>query len=90
MPFNFECHAGIHCVVIPVQIAGNRRDAVIGGRAFLKSSAYRKVAERMREGDLQDLLSPRAFSNVIFASIRDLEDLTARILREERRFQAAA
>ncbi len=89
-PFHFQCHAGIHCVVIPIQIVKGRRDAVIGGRAFLRSSDYRAVAERMREGDLQDILSPQAFSNVIFASNQDLEDLSVKILREEKRFQAAA
>ncbi|MDX6712283.1 MAG: hypothetical protein QOH96_3299 [Blastocatellia bacterium] len=89
-PFHFQCHAGIHCVVIPIQIVKGRRDAVIGGRAFLKSSDYRAVAERMREGDLQDILSPQAFSNVIFASNQDLEDLSVKISREEKRFQAAA
>jgi diguanylate cyclase (GGDEF)-like protein len=35
----------------------------------------------MRVGDLQDMLSPDAFKNVIFASKRDLEDLTNRVQR---------
>ena len=85
-PIYYECHAGLHCVAVPVQISPTRRDAIIGGRAFMKSADYRGVAERMRVGDLQELLSPEVFKNVIFAAKKDLEDLASRIVRAEKSF----
>src|SRR5678815_966413 len=37
---DYKCHAGLWCFAKPVEIAGKRNLAVIGGRAFLKSSDY--------------------------------------------------
>src|SRR6476620_8663540 len=31
----YKCHAGLECFVMPVQIAGLKNSAVIGGRAFI-------------------------------------------------------
>jgi diguanylate cyclase (GGDEF)-like protein len=65
--------------------------AVIGGRAFLTSADYRELAERIRIGDLQELLSGELFRNLIFASREDLDELARRItaaaneLKEETR-----
>ena len=75
----YRCHAGLHCVAVPVEIQG-RNLVVIGGRAFLKSADYRALGERIRSGDLQDLLSNDLFKNVIFAAPEDLQALASRVL----------
>ncbi|MGI9107032.1 MAG: diguanylate cyclase [Pyrinomonadaceae bacterium] len=76
---SYRCHAGLHCVTMPVEIDASRPLAVIGGRAFLSSADYRELAERFRKGDLRDLLPTELFRNVIFASRHDLEDLAVRL-----------
>jgi diguanylate cyclase (GGDEF)-like protein len=76
---HYRCHAGLHCVALPIELEANRQLAVIGGRAFLTSADYRALAERFRTGDLQDLLSGEIFQNVIFAARQDLDDLAHRV-----------
>ena len=49
---SFQCHAGLHCFAVPVQIGRKRELAVIGGRAFLAAADYRKTIDRFRTGDL--------------------------------------
>ncbi|HEV2914050.1 MAG TPA: diguanylate cyclase [Pyrinomonadaceae bacterium] len=75
----YRCHAGLHCFAMPVELGEGRRLAVIGGRAFLTTADYRLLAERLRTGDLQDLLSSDLFKNVIFAARQDLDDLAKKI-----------
>jgi len=75
---HYRCHAGLHCFAMPVQIQG-RDLAVIGGRALLTSGDYRALAERFRTGDLQELISPELFSNVIFADEADLDHTALRV-----------
>lgn len=77
---HYQCHAGLHCTAMPVQIEDRKKLAVIGGRAFLTSAAYRALAERFRVGDLQDALSTDIFTNVIFAGREDLDDLAVRVV----------
>lgn len=77
---HYRCHAGLHCMTAPVNLDG-RSLAVIAGRAFLTTADYRALAERIRVGDLQELLSDELFRNVIFASRSDLENLAARVSR---------
>src|SRR5881409_3569666 len=48
----YKCHAGLHCFAAPVEISGRGNLAVIGGRAFVKSSDYQTLIERFRTGDL--------------------------------------
>ena len=84
----YRCHAGLHCFAAPVELEAGRRSAVIGGRAFLRVSDYRALAERIRAGDLADLLSADLFSNVIFASRQDLEELAARVAEAAESFAA--
>ncbi|HEX7955727.1 MAG TPA: PocR ligand-binding domain-containing protein, partial [Pyrinomonadaceae bacterium] len=84
----YRCHAGLHCFAAPVEIGG-RRLAFIGGRGFLRVSDYRALAERLRAGDLADLLSADIFGNVIFASREDLEELAARAEESSREFSAS-
>src|SRR5678815_5178591 len=38
----YQCHAGLHCFARPIEIAGKRKLAVIGGRAFVKSADYQQ------------------------------------------------
>src|SRR3954454_10746642 len=42
-PIYYRCHAGLHCVAVPVQLTHDRTDAVIGGRTFLRSADSRAV-----------------------------------------------
>jgi diguanylate cyclase (GGDEF)-like protein len=77
---HYRCHAGLHCFAMPVRLGVEGRElAVIGGRAFLTTADYRALAERLRTGDLQDMLSSDLFKNVIFAARQDLDDLAKRI-----------
>jgi diguanylate cyclase (GGDEF)-like protein len=85
---HYRCHAGLQCFAAPVQIGGKKARAVIGGRCFLRVADYRALAERIRAGDLSDLLSPDLFANVIFASRQDLEELAARVEESARAFAA--
>ncbi|MBV9210969.1 MAG: diguanylate cyclase [Acidobacteria bacterium] len=76
---HYRCHAGLHCFAMPVELDEKRKLAIIGGRAFLTTADYRALAERIRVGDLQDMLTGELFSNVIFAARQDLHDLAKRI-----------
>jgi diguanylate cyclase (GGDEF)-like protein len=84
----YRCHAGLQCFTAPIQIGGKKTRAVIGGRCFLRVADYRALAERIRAGDLSDLLSADLFANVIFASRQDLDDLAARVEESARSFAA--
>jgi diguanylate cyclase (GGDEF)-like protein len=82
----YRCHAGLHCVAAPVNLGTGRPLAVIGGRCFLRVADYRALAERLRAGDLADLLSADLFGNVIFASRQDLDALAARVAQAAESF----
>jgi diguanylate cyclase (GGDEF)-like protein len=71
----YQCHAGLQCFTMPIQIGKKRNLAVIGGRAFLSAANYRGLVERLRNGDFKDLLSKEPFGNVIFAVPGKLEEL---------------
>jgi len=75
----YRCHAGLHCVAMPVHSDSKKKLAIIGGRAFLSTSDYRALAERIRSGDLQDLPTTDLFTNVIFSASQNLIDLVKRI-----------
>ncbi len=75
----YRCHAGLHCIAMPVELDKKRKLAIIGGRAFLTTADYRALAERMRVGDLQDMLTSELFKNVIFAAQQDLNELERRV-----------
>jgi len=80
----YRCHAGLHCFATPVKI-GKRDDlAVIGGRAFLEISEYRKAIERFRGGDLQDLFAQETFDNVIFGTNNRMDELARNLQRNLR------
>lgn len=82
---HYRCHAGLHCFAMPVRIQ-ERELVVIGGRALLTSGDYRSLAERFRTGDLQNLISPDIFSNVIFADEADLDHTALRVANAAREF----
>lgn len=85
----YRCHAGLHCFAAPVELGTGAPLAVIGGRCFLRVADYRALAERIRAGDLADLLSADLFANVIFASRQDLETLSARVAQSAEAFASA-
>ena len=75
----YRCHAGLHCIAMPVALDKKKKLAIIGGRAFLTTADYRAFAERIRSGDLQDMLNTDLFKNVIFGAHQDLSDLVRRV-----------
>src|SRR5689334_15859686 len=77
----YKCHAGLSCFAKPVDIAGWRNLAVIGGRAFVKGSDYQQLVERFRAGDLQGVASEEVFANVLFSEPQRLEYLADRVER---------
>jgi diguanylate cyclase (GGDEF)-like protein len=78
-PTHYRCHAGLHCFAMPVRLGTEKRLAVIGGRCFLSIADYRALVERVRSGDLTELLSSEFFRNVLFAAQHDLDRLAARV-----------
>lgn len=88
----YECHAGLRCIAKPVEIGNAKRKlAVIGGRAFVKSTDYQRLMERFRSGDLQSLAtSDDLFSNILFAEQQRLNELAERLDKSAHRFHAAS
>ena len=78
-PTHYRCHAGLHCVAMPVDLGTGQPLAVIGGRALLTSEDYRALLDRFRTGDLRTLAAPDTFQNIILAARRDLDSLAARV-----------
>jgi diguanylate cyclase (GGDEF)-like protein len=86
----YKCHAGLSCFAKPVEIGGKRNLAVIGGRAFVKSSDYQQLIHRVRKGDLQSIASDDLFANILFSEPQRLEEMAARIERAAHRLSSAA
>jgi len=84
----YKCHAGLECFVMPVQIAGHKNSAVIGGRAFVTSADYQAVIERLRAGDLQGLDSETILSNVVFSDRERLVELALVVEKAAGRFRS--
>jgi len=84
----YKCHAGLECFVMPVQIAGSKNSAVIGGRAFVTSADYQAVIERLRAGDLQGLDSETVLSNVVFSERERLVELALVVEKAAGRFRS--
>ena len=85
----YKCHAGITCFAKPIDFGAKRKLAVIGGRAFVRSSDYQLLMERFRTGDLQSIASDEVFSNVLFSEQQRLLELADRVDRAAQRFHAA-
>jgi diguanylate cyclase (GGDEF)-like protein len=86
----YKCHAGLSCFAKPVEIAGRRKLAVIGGRAFVTSVDYQRLMERFYKGDLQDLASDEVFANIIFSDSTRLEEMAERVDRAAQRLPNAS
>lgn len=84
----YKCHAGLECFTMPVKIEGQPNLAAIGGRAFLTGGDYRALADRFREGELNDLLGREPFENVIFSEPERLTQLAKRIEKTAKRYSA--
>jgi diguanylate cyclase (GGDEF)-like protein len=86
----YKCHAGLSCFARPVALGGRRSLAVIGGRAFVKSSDYQQLMERFRTGDLRNLASEKVFANILFSEPQRLGELAERVERAVQRHKSAA
>lgn len=86
----YKCHAGLECFTAPVQIGKEKKLAAIGGRAFVAGADYRAIVERLRGGDLEELLDKNPFANVIFAEQPRLEQLANRLQQAARDFNRSA
>src|SRR5262249_27997226 len=84
----YKCHAGLECFVMPVQIAGHKNSAVIGGRAFVTSADYQAVIERLRAGDLRGLDSETIFGNVVFSERERLVELAHVVEKAATRYRS--
>lgn len=73
---------------MPVEIAGETNLAAIGGRAFLSGADYRALADRFRDGELNELLDRAPFENVIFSEPQRLTQLSARLEKAALSFSA--
>src|SRR5215813_8300618 len=87
---HFKCHAGLSCFAKPIEISGKRNLAVIGGRAFVKSSDYQQLMERFRNGDLQSIASDEVFANILFSDPQRLVELEGQVERSARRLQTTS
>jgi diguanylate cyclase (GGDEF)-like protein len=86
----YKCHAGLECFTAPVQVGKEKKLAVIGGRAFVTGADYRAIVERLRGGDLEELLEKNPFANVIFAEQSRLEQLANRVQQAAHDFNRVA
>ena len=86
----YKCHAGLSCFAKPVELGGKRNLAVIGGRAFVKSSDYQQLMERFRTGDLKSIASDEVFANILFSDSQRLEELAERVDRAAHRLRPAS
>jgi len=87
----YKCHAGLSCFAKPVQLVGKRSLAVIGGRAFVKSSDYQQLMERFRTGDLQQMAATgNVFANILFCEPQRLGELAERVDRAAQRLKSAS
>ena len=86
----YKCHAGLSCFAKTVELGSKRSLAVIGGRAFVKSSDYQKLMERFRTGDLKELASENVFANILFSEPQRLGELAGRVDRAAQRYKTAS
>src|ERR1044072_2963466 len=84
----YKCHAGMQCFTMPVQIGNEQNLAAIGGRAFVSGADYRSLVDRFCCGELNDLLGSKPFENVIFAEAERLDQLSDRLQKAVRNFNA--
>lgn len=73
-----RCHAGLQIV----RVEAGPGQAFIGGRALVTQRDYQALTERLRRGDLRGANSAAIFRNLIWATLPELSDLGANLLRE--------
>jgi diguanylate cyclase (GGDEF)-like protein len=86
----YKCHAGLSCFAKPIELGTKRKLAVIGGRAFVKSSDYQQLMERFRTGDLQNVASEQVFANILFSESQRVGEMAERVDRAVRRLRSAS
>ncbi len=84
----YKCHAGLQCFTMPVQIGRQQNLVAIGGRAFVSAADYRSLVDRFRAGELNVLLGSKPFENVIFAESQSIDQLSERLQKAARHFDA--
>ncbi len=89
-PVYYRCHAGFNCFARTVKLSGEKQLAVIGGRAVHETKDYRRLMERVRDGDLSNLKTEYLFQNIIFGSKEKLDELAERIADAAVQFQRRA
>lgn len=72
---SFICHAGLKCRAVLIPELGDK--AVVAGRAFPNSAAYRNATARAMTGDWQHLDPVKLFENTPIEDSDDVIDKTA-------------
>ncbi|MBS1811571.1 MAG: diguanylate cyclase [Acidobacteria bacterium] len=78
-PITFRCDAYLYCFAAPLQGAGEANSSVlIGGRAFLSASDYRKFLQHETSAGKRP--DPKLFSNIKFTDLEEFERNQQKIL----------
>ena len=78
-PITYRCDANLHCFAAPLQSDGEPATAVlIGGRAFLSASDYRKFLQQ--ETSTGNRPDPKLFSNIKFTDAEEFDRNQQKIL----------
>lgn len=84
---SYLCHAGLQCVVAPLEPNVIRPLAAIVGRAFVKVSDYQNLLDRVNSGDWQQLPTAEVDRNLLFAEnaeeVGDVADILRDLSRRE-------
>ncbi len=82
-PIQYRCEAHLHCFAAPLPGAGESASSVlIGGRAFLSASDYRKFLQH--ETTLANQPNPKLFSNIKFTDAEEFDRNRQKILTTAR------
>ena len=68
-PALFQCHAGLHCFVLPL-VSQGRPGAVLGGRVFTSSIEYKQFVRRY--GDIDAVETGQCLRNIKFLDRREM------------------
>ena len=82
-PIRYRCDAHLHCFAAPLAGTGEAASSVlIGGRAFLSASDYRKFLQH--ETTLSNQPNPKLFSNIKFTDAEEFDRNRQKILTTAR------
>jgi diguanylate cyclase (GGDEF)-like protein len=77
----YECHAGLSCRAVPVNIGPNA--AVVVGRTFVSSERYKAATERSINGDWAAFPAGPLFENVLITgSERTIDEVATRLTKQ--------